>query len=129
MCSTSNEQIIRDVIADKVSKNNAFTAFDITMQSKKKGMDDRHRNVKEIIHQILWDEYPSYQKALIDVPGAPVQPFLYFPQGYDINDYIPMDREELFEHVDAPKDNSDEDEDEDEENWYDDDDDEIDPLW
>ena len=99
MCLLVDETILRDVIADKIVKNEAFTAFDITMQAKKRGLAIKHRDCKNTIHQIVWDEYPFYQRTLIDVPGAPVQPFLYYPQGYDISEYLPMDRDELFEPV------------------------------
>ena len=99
MCSIASETIIRDVITEKVAKNEAFTAFDITMQAKRRGLSERHRDCKNTIHQIVWDEYPSYQRTLIDVPGASVQPWLYFPTGYDLTNYIPMDRDELFEPV------------------------------
>jgi hypothetical protein len=95
MCSYDNEQILRDVIEDKVNQGKAFTAFDITMQAKKKGMSDNHRFVKNTIHRIMADENPEYGKTLIDIPGAS-QAFLYHPDGYDVDGYTPMDRDELF---------------------------------
>lgn len=125
------KDLLRKIISEKISKNEAFTAFDITMISKKRGNSIyRHSDCKHTIHQIVRDEYPTYQRTLIDVPGAPVQPFLYYPLGYDIDDYIPMDREELFEPVslNVPLDSSDNEDDE-EEDWYDDDDDDENSLW
>jgi len=95
MCSYDNEQIVRDVVEEKVAAGKAFTAFDITMQAKKKGLDERHRFVKNTIHRIMADDHPEYDKTLIDIPGAS-QAFLYHPNGYNIDDYVPMDRDELF---------------------------------
>ena len=98
MCSYDNEQILRGVIEEKVSQEKAFTAFDITMQAKKKGMSESHRFCKNTTHRILADDYPEYNKTLIDIPGAS-QAFLYYPDGYDIDEYVAMDRDELFNDV------------------------------
>jgi hypothetical protein len=95
MCSYANEQILRDVIEEKVSQGQSFTAFDITMQAKIRGMDEKHAFCKNTTHRILADDYPEYNKTLIDIPGAS-QAFLYHSDGYDVAGYVPMDRDELF---------------------------------
>lgn len=91
------ENLLKDIICEKIENKEAFTAFDITMISKKRGNDSfRHRDIKEIIHNIMLKDYmDEYNRELITIPGTTVEPFLYFPKGYNINDYVPMEREEL----------------------------------
>ena len=99
MCSLENREILEGVIEKKVSQNKAFTAFDITMQAKKLGMDEKHRFIKNTIHRIMEEDYSHYHKQLINIKGVDIPPFLYFPDGYNVNDYCSMQREELFEEI------------------------------
>jgi len=133
MSTPANEIILRDVIMSKVNNGEAFTAFDITMQAKKMGMSNRHREVKETIHDIMY-EYPNYITSLIDVPGVTTRPILYSPIDYNVDDYIPMDRDELFEPIGinipaTPPSQDDYDEIRDNGDWLDDEDDNSRPLW
>ena len=115
----SNEDIIKDVIQEKVSNNEAFTAFDITQKAKKRGMDQRHSEVKDLIHEIMYSNYYTYQRIPITIPGVHSKPILYYPVDYDIDDYVPMDRIDNFKQLVAKTD----------QNLYDDDEDENDFLW
>jgi len=133
MSTPANEIILRDVIMSKVNNGEAFTAFDITMQAKKMGMSNRHREVKETSHDIMY-EYPNYITSLIDVPGVTTRPILYSPIDYNVDDYIPMDRDELFEpigiNIPATHPSQDDyDEIRDNGDWLDDEDDNSRPLW
>lgn len=107
--------LLFSVIKDKVNKQEAFTAFDITMQAKKQGLKERHRNVKKTIHDIMYYEFNSYHTTVISIDGVDVNPILYYPNGYDVNDYVPMDRTDItFQVIPSNNVSSDENEEDDE---------------
>ncbi len=99
--------LIYDIIDKKMENKEAFTAFDITMAARKKGCLCRHNDIKSYIHEAIRNNYKyeefEYDRELINIPGINRKAFLYRPEGYDINNYITMDRDELYEPVDNPK--------------------------
>jgi hypothetical protein len=88
------EQLIEDLTYQKISQNDMFTAFDISVFAKKeKGMTERHRNVKHVVHDLFVSGRMSgYDRTLIDIPGATEKAFLYHPIGADISQYNAKDR-------------------------------------
>lgn len=94
MSNVIAEQIVEDLTLEKVALGHMFTAFDISMFAKKeKGMTERHRNVKHVVHELfVGGQMAGYDRTLIDIPGAPEKAFLYHPAGEDISKYNPKDR-------------------------------------
>ena len=88
------EQLIEDLTYQKVSQGDMFTAFDITLFAKKeKGLTERHRNVKHVVHDLfVAGQLSGYDRTLIDIPGAPDKAYLYHPVGADITQYSAKDR-------------------------------------
>lgn len=98
MCNSQSADLIREVVTQKVNANVMFTAWDITLDvqnlARQKNIPtERHRDLKGTIHQEV-DQYVGqgvYQRTLRDV-GAPVQAFVYHPNGTNASSYVPHQR-------------------------------------
>jgi hypothetical protein len=78
------QQAIETAVQTKVANSEMFTVYDITKAARSaSGLQFRHNDVKDEIHTVVGQYAPSYMRQLIDLPGVPVRPFLYFPQGSD----------------------------------------------
>lgn len=85
---------IQDVVDQWVTQARMFTAFEISLAVKDRGVQERHRNMKEDVHEIIIDtaiEDGNYTRTLMDV-GAPVQAWLYHPISENPYLYQPLDR-------------------------------------
>ena len=98
MCSAETEQLIMEVVTAKVDGDEKFTAFDVSREVQARQEEDgvpmdRHRNIKNDIHQEMSQYVDSgiYEKTIHDV-GAPGPAFLYHPAGTDPSDYVPQHR-------------------------------------
>jgi hypothetical protein len=79
---------VKDLVNDKVGKNELFTAFDITKSFRNNGVKYSHNEVKKIVHNMFENgDMMGYDRVRTDKTGAPVQPFLYFPISADISTY------------------------------------------
>ncbi len=87
----SDEAIaVKDVVAGRVSQGAMFTAFDVTKELRGKGNQVQHRNIKEIVHALYTHgEMSGYDRSLVSISGAPIQPFLYHPTSCDPTTYQP----------------------------------------
>lgn len=99
MCDPQNQDIINAVVKEFITQSRAFTAFDVSLEAKSRGATERHRDMKDFIHQssVLNDEmqYGNYTKTLVyvgDDGGNKLQAFLYHPTNYDPNSYVPQPR-------------------------------------
>lgn len=99
MCSTATSDLIREVLTEKVNRDEAFTAFDISCDVKELAKQrnlpsERHRDMRGEIHNQV-EQYVQqgvYDRVLRDV-GAPSQAFVYYPtNGYDPSSYTPRQR-------------------------------------
>lgn len=74
---------IRSVISDKIEQEGTFTAFDITMELRKRGMQVYHRDVKEMVHNMYDNgDMEDYARTLLDV-GSGTKALLYHPGDFD----------------------------------------------
>jgi len=88
---SADSQIVEEVVEDWVDDEKMFTAFDVSVEAKKRGAQCRHREMKSTIHELM--RYNSnYRKQTLQVRGAYTKPFVYLPHGSDISEYEPMDR-------------------------------------
>lgn len=87
--ATMMEDRVEDLVNDKVSNSEMFTAFDITKSFRNNGVKYPHNDVKKIVHNMFKDGIIGYDRIRTDKTGAPVQPFLYFPIGADPSTYQP----------------------------------------
>lgn len=93
MCSPTNQQIIDAVLADFIVQKRAFTAFDVSLEAKARGADERHRHMRGYIHnaEALQNavDFGEYKKTQIELVGVSQPPFLYHHETYDPADYQP----------------------------------------
>lgn len=99
MCDTQNQKLIDQVIADFMAQGRAFTAFEVSLEAKKMGATERHRDMKGYIHSCpaLNDEVQmgDYMRTLVPVGyegGTPLEAYLYHPSSYDPSSYKPLSR-------------------------------------
>lgn len=79
MLSIEQSSQVLEIIVDKTSKQEAFTAYDITKEMRKLGERVAHFAVKELVHYLMATEISNgleYSKILEDMPnGGPA--FMY----------------------------------------------------
>lgn len=85
---------IDDVVRGFVASGRMFTAFDVSLAVKSRGITARHRHMRDTIHEAI-DEHASdgadYTRTLRDV-GAPTKAWVYHPWEDDPEQYRPVDR-------------------------------------
>jgi hypothetical protein len=96
MCHPATAALVKQVVTNRVDADEMFTAFDISLAvkeiAKKTGQQaERHRDMKGAIHAEMQNYLASgvYRRELVNV-GAPTKAFLYFPDGADPSDYVPV---------------------------------------
>ena len=78
---------VKEVIADKISRDVMFTAFDITKELRKNGNKVRHGNIRSIVHDLFRNgEINGYTRTIIDINGD--RPFVYHPISSDASLYL-----------------------------------------
>src|SRR5262249_20215506 len=85
---------IDDIVADWVREGRLFTAFEVSLAVKEQGVRERHRNMREYVHQSIFHAGVArgdYTRTLMDV-GAPEQAWVYHPAGSNPYEYEPLDR-------------------------------------
>lgn len=89
MCSPQNQVIVDSVIDELAQQHKPFTAFDVTQEARKRGATEFHGQMKGSVHNRWADlQNKGYQRQTVSLAGSPVDPWLYFPQGYDPMDYV-----------------------------------------
>ena len=69
-----------------------FTAYEISRAVRAKGVDLRHREMKDAIHAAIYRRRSrSYSRTLVDV-GAPERAWVYHPMTKNPHQFNPLDR-------------------------------------
>jgi hypothetical protein len=77
---------VETTVAALISKRKSFSAFDITKTVRAAGFKERHKDVKQVVHQLYGDEEMSdYTRTLVNFPGGNGPAFLYHPPEVDPN--------------------------------------------
>jgi hypothetical protein len=87
------QEKIHEVVKEWVNESRMFTAFEVSLAVKKLGVRERHRNMRDFVHQVIF-EYgtpASYSRTLMDV-GAPEQAWVYHPISSNPYFYRPLNR-------------------------------------
>jgi len=84
---------INEVVTDWIDQTRMFTAFEVSLALKEQGVRERHRNLREHVHQAIFrvGGPRDYSRTLMDV-GAPEQAWVYHPQDSSPYRYRPLDR-------------------------------------
>jgi hypothetical protein len=87
MCVYLSE--IEDVVSENVNAGKMFTAWDVTVEVRKRSKDRvQHYEVKKEVHK-MWDNgsIHGYNRVLANLPNVNPQPFLYYPPSADPSTY------------------------------------------
>ncbi len=98
MLNTSTQNLIAEVVGEKVDNDDMFTAFEVSLLVQQRARargeaTERHGEMKVTIHEEM-DRYVQtgvFQRKLQDV-GAPTTAYVYYPDGEDPANYQPMGR-------------------------------------
>src|SRR5947208_8304709 len=85
---------IDDIVTQWLSAGRMFTAFEVSLAVKEEGIRERHRNMRDYIHEAIYRAGVArgdYTRTLMDV-GAPQQAWVYHPVGSNPYEYEPLDR-------------------------------------
>lgn len=87
MCMYLNE--IVDVVNDYVRNDKMFTAWDVTMEVRKRSKDRvQHFEVKKEVHRMFDNgSMASHNRVLANLPNINPQPWLYYPPTVDPSTY------------------------------------------
>lgn len=95
-----NTELMKEIVYSWLSEGRMFTAFEVSLELKSKGEKLRHRQMKETIHEVIFDIAPhfDYTRILMDV-GAPHPAWVYYPEGQNPYSYLPLERRD---HLPVP---------------------------
>ena len=92
--SVEVQELVNQVVSEFVGEGKMFTAFEVSLEVKKRGGQERHRNMREYVHETIFRigiERGDYSRTLMDV-GAPEQAWVYHTVAANPYDYVPLDR-------------------------------------
>lgn len=78
MADAATQQLIDQIVQEYVQAGTMFTAFDVTTETRKRGGNVRHNEVRDLVHEFYQQGRlgASYNRSVVDV-GAPTKPFVY----------------------------------------------------
>ncbi|MCA9175047.1 MAG: hypothetical protein KDB14_11245 [Planctomycetales bacterium] len=83
---------IDEVVKKFVDEGRLFTAFEVSLAVKDRGVRERHRNMRSPIHESVAEHAGNdYTRTLLDV-GAPAQAWVYHRLVDNPHEYEPMER-------------------------------------
>lgn len=95
--STSIQEQINEVVAEWIREGKMFTAFEVSLEVKRRGVHERHRNMREHTHEAIFHlgiQRGDYSRTLMDV-GAPEQAWVYHTIASNPYEYVPLDRTDM----------------------------------
>lgn len=88
MADAATRQLVQKVVLDQVAAGAMFTAFDITLMARNQGVQLRHDEGRDIVHEMFQTGAmgAAYQRSIVDI-GASAKPFLYHRFDSDPKNY------------------------------------------
>jgi hypothetical protein len=83
----TDDTVIAQVIKEYTDANKMFTAFDISREAIKRGVNQKHGQIKRVVHGLL-SNTPNYTRSLIAIDNVKINPFLYYPDSADPANYF-----------------------------------------
>jgi hypothetical protein len=89
----SIRRVISHVVQDFVNEGKMFTAFEVSLAVKERGVDERHRTMRDTVHEVIFElgDPAGYTRTLRDV-GAPEQAWVYHMPEDNPYRYQPLPR-------------------------------------
>jgi hypothetical protein len=86
---------IDEVVNEWVNAGRMFTAFEVSLAVKERGVRERHRNLRECVHEAIFrlGGANAYTRTLMDV-GAPEQAWVYHRLYDNPYTYQPLNRKD-----------------------------------
>ncbi len=88
MVDAATRTRVQQIVLNYIASGTMFTAYDVTVEARKQGIQLRHDEGKDIVHDMFQTGSmgAGYNRSVIDV-GAPTKPFVYHrfdidPSGY-----------------------------------------------
>ncbi len=93
MCNRRTRTLLEQIVREKCGRGEMFTAFDISCLAQQLGCAERHRQMKQVVHEAYTNGLmgPDYERVLVHIPGAEPA-WLYYHEDDDPNLYGPMRR-------------------------------------
>lgn len=90
MADAATQQLIDQIVQERVQAGAMFTAYDITLEARRRGGNVRHNDVRDLVHEFFEQGRmgAAYKRSTVDV-GAPTRPFLYHRFDADTRSYQP----------------------------------------
>lgn len=84
---------IAEVVREWVDQGKMFTAFEVSLAVKERGVEERHRHLRDTVHDVIFEigGPMGYTRTLRDV-GAPQQAWVYHLPSDNPYRYVPLDR-------------------------------------
>jgi hypothetical protein len=92
MISAKDEQIIAEVVNEKMQAGEQFTAYDVTLSARKRGMGERHLDARRKVHEQIGFQGTLYNYLdtnikITDKGQDKGIARLYYPVGSDLTKY------------------------------------------
>lgn len=89
----SVRRMIGNVVQDFINEGKMFTAFEVSLGVKERGVQERHRNMRDTVHEIIFEygDPAGYTRTLRDV-GAPESAWVYHLPSDNPYRYVPLPR-------------------------------------
>jgi hypothetical protein len=96
MCDAVTQGILEQIVQEFVSKQFIFTSLNVSREAQKRGVTLRHNDMKNEPHRIYADGSMtfdeggttySYNRQTVSLSGINGQPWMYFPENVDPNNY------------------------------------------
>ncbi|MFN4261528.1 MAG: hypothetical protein ACK4RK_19770 [Gemmataceae bacterium] len=95
MADRATRQLVEQILREKTTNGELFTAFDVTQEARRRGLTQRHSVVRDLVHDFFTHSVTNipYTRTLMTIPGAAAQAWVYHPRGTDPNNYQPTTAE------------------------------------
>ncbi len=89
----SIRRTISQVVQEFLSEGKMFTAFEVSLAVKERGVNERHRNMRDTVHEVIFEigGPMDYTRTLRDV-GAPIPAWVYHLPHDNPYRYVPLER-------------------------------------
>ncbi len=90
MADAATQRLVDQIVAERVQAGALFTAYDITLEARRRGGNIQHNDVRDLVHESYEQGRMgvAYNCSTIEV-GAKVKPFLYHRFADSPNSYQP----------------------------------------
>jgi hypothetical protein len=92
MSDVATYQMVEEICAEMVKARKMFTAFDVSREARQRGTTERHRNMKQAVHDYFerGDMGADYDRLLVAIPGVSRKAWLYYLRSDDPALYQPQ---------------------------------------